>query len=143
MRVTASIEIGRSPQAVWDLVIDPVRDAIWCPKVKSAQPMGPRKWCVSHAPVPWRRPMTLVVEQLSVEPPTRLLLREEDTVSVFEVEYRLTPAGTGTSFTQTSVIGWKRLPRALRPLFAFGVRRDLQRQLRCLRDYLEATGEAS
>jgi uncharacterized protein YndB with AHSA1/START domain len=143
MRVTASIEIARSPPAVWELVVDPGRDPIWCPKVKSVRPVGHRRWRVSHAPVPGRRPMTLMVEQLTVEPPTRLLLREEDEASVFEVEYRLTPAGTGTSFTQTSDMRWKRLPRALHPLFTLGVRRDVQRQLRCLRDYLEATGEAS
>jgi uncharacterized protein YndB with AHSA1/START domain len=137
MRVTASIEIAASPQHVWDLVSDPTSDVAWCPKVRSVDPVGPRKWRVAHAPVPMRGPVILMLEQLELEPPVRLVMREEDEASVFEVEYHLAPTGAGTRFTQTSVLHFKRIPRLLGRLLAYGVRRDVRRQLQCLRDYVD------
>jgi hypothetical protein len=81
--------------------------------------------------------MELTLEQLDVQPPSRLALREEDEVSVFDVEYRLEPIETGTRFTQISEFEWKKLPRALHGTFARGVRRDVRRQLRALKQHLE------
>ena len=81
--------------------------------------------------------MELVLEQLKVEPPTRLELREEDEVSKFHVEYRLEAAGRGTRLTQVSDFEWKRLPRVLHGTFARGVRRDIRNQLRALKRLLE------
>ena len=81
--------------------------------------------------------MELTLEQLDVQPPSRLALREEDGVSVFDVEYRIEPIETGTRFTQISELEWKKLPRALHGTFARGVRRDVLRQLRALKQHLE------
>ena len=81
--------------------------------------------------------MELTLEQLDVQPPSRLALREEDEVSVFDVEYRIEPIETGTRFTQISELEWKKLPRALHGTFARGVRRDVRRQLRALKQHLE------
>jgi hypothetical protein len=81
--------------------------------------------------------MELTLEQLDVQPPSRLALREEDEVSVFDVEYRLEPIETGTRFTQISEFEWKKLPRALHGTFARGVRCDVRRQLRALKQHLE------
>jgi hypothetical protein len=79
----------------------------------------------------------LTLEQPGLQPPSRLVLREEDEVSVFDVEYRLEPIETGTRFTQISEFEWKKLPRVLRGTFARGVRRDVRTQLRALRQHLE------
>jgi hypothetical protein len=79
----------------------------------------------------------LLVEQLELDPPRRLKLREEDQASVFEVEYRLEGTGRGTSFTQISDFKWKTLPRFLHKTFARGVQRDVRHQLRKLKRVLE------
>ena len=85
-----------------------------------------------------RSVMSLMVEQLELDPPRRLTLREEDDSSVFEVEYELRASVRGTRFTQISDFEWKRLPRLLHKSFARGVRRDVRRQLQELRRALES-----
>jgi uncharacterized protein YndB with AHSA1/START domain len=137
MRVEESIEIDRTPEDVWAFVADPQNDPRWCRKVKSVDPIGESRWRVLHKPVPMRPAMELVVERIEAEPPRRLTVREEDEASVFEVEYRLEEAGSGTQFTQVSEFEWKRLPKILHGTFARGVRRDLRGQLRALKGLLE------
>jgi uncharacterized protein YndB with AHSA1/START domain len=143
-RIEESIEIARPPGAVWDFVSDPLNDPRWCGKVKSVEPAGERRWRVFHKPVPFRPEMELIVEQLDLQTPERLLLREEDEASVFEVEYRLEPTATGTRFTQLSAFEWKKLPRLLHGTFARGVGRDVRNQLKALKRLLEErAGEAA
>jgi uncharacterized protein YndB with AHSA1/START domain len=136
-RVEESVEIARPPRDVWELVADPCNDPRWCPKVRSVEPAGARRWKVVHKPVPLRPPADLLVEEIETEPPSRLALREEDTASVFRVEYRLDPTAAGTLFTQISEFEWKRLPRLLHGTFERGVRRDVRAQLRALKRLLE------
>src|SRR3954466_4414057 len=106
MGVEESIEVGRPPEAVWDVVSDPSNDPRWCPKVRSVTADGPPPWTVVHRPGPPRPPLAappraLPLEHVEAEPPSRLRLREEDETAVFAVEYRLEPTATGTRFTQT------------------------------------------
>lgn len=138
MRIEEAIEISRGADAVWAVVSDPRNDPYWCPKVRSVEAAGARRWRVVHKPVPLRPPMELNVEQVESDAPRRLRLREEDEASVFEVEYRLEPGEDGTRFTQVSEFDWKTLPRVLHPVFAHGVRRDVRTQLRALKRLLEA-----
>jgi hypothetical protein len=84
------------------------------------------------------RPLELTVEPLKAEPPHQMRLREEDEVSVFDVEYLLEPTPSGTRFTQVSNFEWKKLPRILHGVFRHGVRRDVRGQLRELKRLLEA-----
>jgi hypothetical protein len=119
------------------LVADPLNDPNWCRKVKSVKQAGERRWTVTHKPVPLKASMELALEHLDVQPPSRLTMREEDKVSVFNVEYRLEPAQAGTRFTQTSEFEWKSLPRILHGTFARGVRRDVRGQLQALKRLLE------
>jgi uncharacterized protein YndB with AHSA1/START domain len=137
VRIEESIEIARPPEAVWELVSDPANDPHWCPKVKSVEPAEERRWTVLHKPVPLRSPIELSLEQLEVQRPKRLTLRQEDEAAVFHVEYRLEPSETGTRFTQISEFEWKKLPRVLHGTFARGVRRDVRDQLRQLKRLLE------
>ena len=137
VRVEESIEIARPPQAVWDVVVDPQRDAEWCAKVKSVEPLGEGRWRVVHKPVPLRPATELIVDQVEVDPPRRLRLREEDDASVVEVEYRLEPSAGGTRFVQASDVDWKRLPRILHGTFRRGVQRDVRHQLQALKRLLE------
>jgi uncharacterized protein YndB with AHSA1/START domain len=142
MHIEESIEIARPPEAVWALVADPANDPSWCPKVRSVEAVGPGRWNVVHKPVPFRAPLDLSLEQLDVDPPARLRLREEDGTSVFVVEYRLAATTAGTRFTQTSEFEWKTLPRFLHRTFARGVRNDVRAQLRTLKRLLEGGASA-
>ncbi len=137
MRIEESVEIARPREAVWAVVADPLNDPRWCRRVKSVEAAGERRWTVTHKPVPLRPPMELTLQQLEVQPPSRLILREEDEASVFRVEYRLEPSEPGTRFTQMSEFEWKKLPRVLHGTFARGVRRDVRGQLRALKRHLE------
>lgn len=82
--------------------------------------------------------MELTLKHLELEPPRRMLLREEDDASIFHVEYRLEPSEEGTRFAQISEFEWKKLPRFLQGTFARGVRRDVRGQLQALKRLLEA-----
>jgi uncharacterized protein YndB with AHSA1/START domain len=139
MRVKETIEIARSPEQVWAFVADHANDPRWCKKVKSVEPAGPQRWRVAHKPVPLRPRVTLMVEQVELDPPRRLKLREEDDASVFDIEYQLEGTGRQIRFTQISDFEWKRLPRFLQRSFARGVQRDVCHQLRELKRVLEAT----
>jgi uncharacterized protein YndB with AHSA1/START domain len=136
-RIEESIEIACPPDVVWAFLADPLNDPRWCPKVKAVEPVGHRRWRVVHKPVPFRPPMELKLEHTELRPPERLTLREEDEVSVFDVEYLVEPSGDGTRFTQISVFAWKRLPRVLHGTFARGARRDVRAQLQALKRLLE------
>jgi hypothetical protein len=119
------------------VIADPRNDPSWCRKVKSVEVAGERRWTVIHKPVPLRPQMELTLEQLDIQPPSRLTLREEDEASVFNVKYRLEPSTVGTRFTQITDVEWKKLPRVLHGTFARGVRRDVRGQLRALKRLLE------
>jgi hypothetical protein len=122
---------------VWAVVADPRNDPRWCRKVNSVEAAGERRWTVIHKPVPLRPPMELRLQQVDVQPPSRLTLREEDDASIFHVEYRLDWSETGTRFTQISEFEWKKLPRVLHGTFARGVRRDVRGQLQAMKQLLE------
>jgi uncharacterized protein YndB with AHSA1/START domain len=136
-RIEESIVIERSPESVWDFLVDPLNDPSWCRKVQSVEPAGHRRWRVVHKPVPLRPSMELTLEHLELRAPERLTLREEDDASVFDVEYRLERIGGGTRLTQASGFTWKRLPSVLHGTFKRGVRRDMRAQLRALKRLLE------
>jgi uncharacterized protein YndB with AHSA1/START domain len=129
--------IASPPEEVWAVVVDPLNDPRWCRKVESVEAAGDGRWIVSHKPVPLRPPMELTLDQLELEPPSRLVLREEDESSTFDVEYLLEASDAGTRFTQISDFEWKRLPRILHRPFAHGVRRDVRGQLRALKQLVE------
>jgi uncharacterized protein YndB with AHSA1/START domain len=139
MKIDESVEIGCGMEEVWQFVSDPANDTAWCPKVQGIDRVAADRWRVTHRPVPLRPVAVLDVQQLAVEPPHRLLLREEDPASVFEVEYLLESIGIGrTRFTQTSEFQWKKLPSVFHVIFDYGVRRDVRKQLRELKLALEA-----
>jgi uncharacterized protein YndB with AHSA1/START domain len=137
VRVQASIEIARSPADVWEVVADRANDPRWCRKVKKVESAGAGQWNVWHQPIPLRPAVLLKTQHIRAEAPTYLAMREEDDESVFIVEYRLTTAPAGTSLTQTSEFTWKKLPRGLQSILAYGVRRDVTGQLRDLKLLLE------
>lgn len=137
VRVVETIEIEREIERVWLFVSDPANDPVWCPKVKSVDRIRPDRWVVHHKPFPLRPPTVLTVDQVTLEAPCRLVLREEDQASIFNVEYRLEPTAAGMRFTQISEFRWKTLPALVQRVLASGVRRDLRRQLRELKRTLE------
>ena len=139
MRVVETIEIERGIDEVWQFVSEPSNDPVWCPKVKSVDRVGAKRWVVHHKPIPLRPTTVLTVDQISTEAPYRWVLREEDQASTFDVEYQLEPTVAGTRFTQISEFRWKALPMMVQRLLAPGVRRDVRRQLRELKRTLETS----
>lgn len=138
MRVEESITIARPREDVWAFVAEPLNDPKWCSKVESVESAGEHRWHVLHKPIPMRPPLELVLEHRDVEPPSRLTMHQEDEGSVFDVEYRLEPSGTGTRITQVSDFEWKRLPRPVQLFLKGGVRRDVRNQLKLLKQTLES-----
>jgi uncharacterized protein YndB with AHSA1/START domain len=138
VRIEEAIVIARPPQNVWNVIVDPLRDPEWCAKVVSVEPAGEGRWRVIHKPVPLRPALELTLDQLEVDPPRHLRLREEDDAAVFDVEYRLEPSGAGTRFVQVSSVEWKSLPGILHGPFRRGVRRDVRNQLRALKRVVES-----
>lgn len=139
VRVTETIEINRDVAQVWHFISDPMNDPVWCPKVKLVDQVAPARWVVQHKPLPLRPSAALTVDQIAIAAPHRLVLREEDGASIFDVEYQLEPASAGMRFTQISDFRWKRLPAIVQRLLAPGVRRDVRRQLRELKRTLESS----
>ncbi|MEP6954624.1 MAG: SRPBCC family protein [Solirubrobacteraceae bacterium] len=140
MRVEESIDVDRPVEAVWAVVADHAQDPRWCRKVQSAERVEEGRWRLRHRPVPLRPALELAVEDLDVEPPHRLTMRETDDGSRFDVEYRIASAVGGARFTQISDFEFERLPRLLRDVFARGVRRDVRGQLRALKELVESGG---
>ena len=131
-RVAETIEVTRPPDAVWAVVADPHNDPRWCRAVRSVEVVNDRRWRVVHKPIPLRPPRRLELEHVEVEPPRRLLLRQEDAAAVSYIEYRLEATPTGTRFTQVSQFAWKGVPRRLHGTFERAVRREVRRQLQAL-----------
>jgi hypothetical protein len=80
--------------------------------------------------------MDIDVRIVSLDPPSRVVLREEDEDGVFEVSYGLKAISGGTLFTQVSEIDWK-LSRPLQALANRMVPRHLKGQAEGLKRVLE------
>jgi carbon monoxide dehydrogenase subunit G len=102
VRVAETVEIKYGIEEVWRFVCDLTHDPAWCPKAKSVDRVGPDRWLVHHKPIPLRPTCVLTVDQVVVEAPHRLVLREEDDVSIFDVEYRLEPTSSGTRLRRSA-----------------------------------------
>jgi uncharacterized protein YndB with AHSA1/START domain len=131
-RVAETVAVTRPPEAVWAVVADPRNDPRWCRAVRSVVVVDDGRWRVMHKPIPLRPPRRLELEHVEVEPPRRLLLRQEDAAAVSYIEYRLEATPTGTRFTQVSQFAWKGVPRRLHGTFERAVRREVRRQLQAL-----------
>lgn len=143
MEIERSIEISRPPADVFRFVSDPRNDPRWCPKVRSVEQIGSEpgqgsRWAVVHKPVPGRPERRMEMTCVAFSPPSRIEWREEDGTDVFDVTYSLSPLGDGqrTRMTQRSAFSLG-APRLLHPLFKAGIGRDVQRQLRRLKEVLE------
>jgi hypothetical protein len=109
VRVEERVEIALAPEEIWAFIANPANDPKWCPKVKAVEPAGDGRWNVWHKPIPLRPVALLKTEHVQAEPPTY----------------------------QVSEFNWKKLPRLLQPIFSYGVRRDVMKQLRNLKRLLE------
>ena len=142
MRLETTISINRTSEEVWALIADPRNDPQWCDKVESVEQVSGRepgpsaRYDVLHRPVRFRKARMLSVSVEEWDPPYGLRMREEDDDAVFQVTYRLTPAGDGTSLTQTDLIHWK-VPFPGPQIGRRMVQRDIERQFAALRRLLE------
>ena len=139
MLIEREIEIARPVEEVFDFVADPRHDVRWCRKVRSVERVADGRYAVVHKPVPGRPARRMEMTRVTAEPPHRLEWREDDGTDVFRVAYSLsaTPSG-GTLLRQRSDATIGAVPRWLHPLWRRGIGRDLQRQLRDLKQLLES-----
>ena len=140
MEITRAIEIRRPLDDVFTFVADARNDVRWCPKVKSVSGGDPglgARYAVVHKPVPGKPAREMEMTCVGWEPPRRISWLQEDGTDVFRVTYSLAGLpGDGTRLEQTSDFDLG-APRLLRPLYRWGIGRDVARQLRELKALLE------
>jgi uncharacterized protein YndB with AHSA1/START domain len=141
-RLERSVRIDRPVDAVWAVVSDPRRDPEWCKRVLSCEQVegdGPgegARYRAVHRPQRLRRSMELDVRVEAFEPPSRMVLREQDTDGVFHVEYALRPDGDGTRITQRDEVDLVNVPRLLHPIARREIGRHLDQQFAALKKLL-------
>jgi uncharacterized protein YndB with AHSA1/START domain len=140
--IERSIEIARSPEEVFSFVGNPLNDPLWCPKVKSVEPVGDpqaagpgARFVVVHRPIPLRPARRMDYVLVAWDPPHRVEWREDDGHDRIDVTYALEPTDDGTLLTQRdeAELG---APRFLWPLMRAGIGADISRQLKRLRRQL-------
>ncbi len=142
MIVEKSTRIAKPVDDVFAFVADPLNDPIWCPKVKSVEPLpgeeaGPgARFLVVHRPIPLRPSRRMDHSLVDWEPPRRIEWLEDDGHDVIEVTYTLEPEGDATRFTQRDDAKLA-APRLLHPFLRAGIGADIAGQLRRLRRHLE------
>lgn len=140
MFLEKSIFIARPLEEVFEFVSDPRNDPIWCPKVKSVEPLDPHgpgaRFLVVHRPIPLRPPRRMHHTLLAWDPPNRIEWHEDDGHDRITVTYTLEPEDGSTRFTQRddAELG---APRLLHPMMRAGIGADIASQLRRLRRHLE------
>jgi uncharacterized protein YndB with AHSA1/START domain len=140
--IERSILIARPREEVFDFVSDPRSDPIWCPKVKSVEPLDPTapgpaaRFLVVHRPVPLRPPRRMEHTLVAWDPPKRIDWLEDDGHDRIEVTYTLDLEDGATRFTQRddAELG---APRLLQSMMRAGIAADISSQLRRLRRHLE------
>src|SRR3954469_1667127 len=140
--IERGIEIARPVEEVFAFVSDPRNDPLWCPKVKSVEPVGDAeagvnaRYLVIHRPVPFLPPRRMDYRVVEWSPPHRVVLREDDGHDVITVGYLLRATEAGTHFIQRdeAELG---APRVLHPMMRIGIGSDIARQLKWLRKRLE------
>jgi uncharacterized protein YndB with AHSA1/START domain len=146
MQIERTIEIERSAEAVFDFLLDARNDVRWCHKVQSVEltsrdgPGPGARYRVVHKPVPLRPAREMDYSCEAAERPRRIDWREDDGTDTIAVTYELEPtAAGGTRLTQRdeAELG---APRILHPIMKRGIGADVQRQLKALKELLEAGG---
>jgi uncharacterized protein YndB with AHSA1/START domain len=135
--IEREVEIARPVEDVFDFLFDPRNDPLWCRKVRSVRGSGDR-YEVVHKPVPLRPARTMEMRRLSSRRPTRIEWTQDDGTDVFRVTYELESTAGGTRLKQRSDAEVGAVPRALHPLWRHGIGRDVARQLRDLKKFLES-----
>jgi uncharacterized protein YndB with AHSA1/START domain len=143
VRIEKSITIARPVGEVWEFIADARNDPQWCENVVSVEQLagdgpGPAaRYRVMHRPRPFKPAVELTMDVVEFDPPHRLRWREEDADAVFNVEYHLEPAASGTRLNQVDDIDWK-IGKAALPIARLMVSRDIGRQFRSLKRLLES-----
>jgi len=149
MIIEKSINIERPVDVVFAFVADPRNDTIWCPKVKSVEPVpgspgeGPgARFAVVHRPVPFLAPKQMDYSLVDWEPGRKIEWFEDDGHDRIAVTYTLEPDGGSTRLTQRDDAELA-APKILHPLMRIGIGADISGQLKRLRKHLEQTSETA
>jgi uncharacterized protein YndB with AHSA1/START domain len=142
VRIECSIDIARPIADVFAFVSDPRNDELWCPKVKSVTPEGTgppapgSAYVVVHRPIPLRPSRRMSHRLVDWDPPHEIQWHEDDGHDEIHVRYLLHALSPdATRFTQRDDLELG-APRLLHALLRHGIRRDIDHQLRRLREQL-------
>jgi Polyketide cyclase / dehydrase and lipid transport len=137
VHIVRSVVIDCHIEDVFDYVADPLNDPAWRPAVLLVDQVagdgpGPgARYQVLQHPRARRAARPTVITCVEWSPPGRVAWRWETDGEPVDVAYALEPVWTSTRLT------WRRELRAPR-LLSLGAGRDMERQLRALRQRLEA-----
>lgn len=147
MRARVQATIERPIEQVFDLVADPRNDPRWCPHVRTVRQVrgdGPApgaRYAAVHDPM--GRPVDLTYEILTLDPPHRLVLEQDDHLGTFVTTLQLERIDeASTRLTQSSDLRFKGAVRLLAPVIRWFVVRGNREQFRRLDGVLEGAGRA-
>jgi len=137
MTAETTITIRRAPEDVFAFLADPCHDPLWCPRVRSVEPLAEGEYRVMHKPLRIQpRPYELRMRLVESELPQRLRWEETDRDGKLVVDYLLSPTDDGTRFTQRTDLSG--LPARVRWLARFTISRHIAEQARALKAHLES-----
>lgn len=139
--IERSVRLSRPAVEVFDFVADARNDPQWCPKVSSVELVSATagagaEYAVVHKPVPGRPARSMKMTCTAFDRPSRIEWRQDDGTDVFLVTYSLEGLGDRCRLTQHSdaQLG---SAQVLRPIYRWGIGRDMAKQLTELKRLLE------
>lgn len=145
VNVTASVDINRPPDAVFDYLADVTKHGEWSPKplrIEGIEPgaVKPGDTFTSYGVIPGDKKHRNDVTVTEVTAPSRLVLESADKGATFVNTFTLQAAGAGTTVTRTMDMPSPPFPvSVLFPLIKAGViQPDVRKGLQKLKGNLEA-----
>ena len=148
MRVVETVKIERSAEDVWSVVADLDTHSTWRPSVREFRRLSDGPLGVGsriREVLDWRGREIVIDDVVTAfEPQRRLGIRGGWKAADFEVDFRLEPAGEGTTVT----MDWPLYPKSFllkvaAPFMGGAMRRATKEELELLKAYVERGPEAA
>jgi len=136
----SSVTIDRPPEAVFDYLIDPTKQALWSDVPMRQLTDGPLRQgsrlevTFGMGPIKAR----VGLELAALEPARRMAFRTFSGPIRWDGEYQLTPAGTGTEVRQEARLQFTGLWRLVEPMAGAEISRGEVKELERLKAAVEA-----
>ena len=121
---SASVQIAKPPEAVWNVIGDYAKTPEWLPKVKAAtQSQGPFGMGTKVAVT--RGPMTINFTVEESSPPNKVVMGIVQGKVTGKTTFVLRPEAGGTLVDHTLDLNFKGLMKLFSPFMKGGIRKDL------------------